>query len=199
MDPIYTSIATIFWYNVYELFIPEIGNKLALNTTAFLHCCSIIFFYILNELHNIGFLQFDNYFSYIVNVSVGFYFYDIFNYSFFKKNEIGYIIHHIAGISAMIYFKEIPNIEPLLLWIEISNIPLYFVYHYLHLNNSFNEVIIWKKIQKTIYIPIRTIVVSYYYFEFWFDNTFQLSLILKATCTLIYLIGIYWSWIIYHN
>ena len=74
MDKIYITMAALAWYNSYELLRKDrINHKLSVNIIAGLHCLSVLFFNLCNLLHILNIINFPYYFSYIQNVSIGFY------------------------------------------------------------------------------------------------------------------------------
>ena len=70
-----------------------------------------------------------NHFRYTTVLSHSYYIYDLINYSFLKLNDWKMIIHHLLSIIIITAARSIPLIQDVLLWIEISNIPLYISYH----------------------------------------------------------------------
>ena len=62
--------------------------------------------------------------------------------------SIGYMYHHLATIYFIHYYPKINMAVKVMFLAELSNIPTYFVYHYLHSKNSIIEVLLWQFIQK---------------------------------------------------
>lgn len=75
--------------------------------------------------------------------------------------SIAYLYHHMAAIYILHQDPNIYMAQDLMFWGEFSNIPTYFVYHYLHNKRSApNRLLFWKKIQKYVFTSIRIPLVS---------------------------------------
>ena len=129
-----------------------------------------------------------------------FYIYDIYYIWFndLRQNYI-YIIHHAAAIYFLqciyLYQGHVKNIMIFALTcLEVSNLPLYYVYHYLKVNKNkdiayYEELLKLKKIQLSIYGLFRILVFSYilYYYTKEVPQP-----ILKISVLSIYFMGLFW-------
>ena len=188
MDYVYISIAAICWYNNYELFCKEgINNKISSNIISGFHCLSVLMFHI---------IPISNSYSYIQNVSMGYYIYDC-CVCIINTNNLNILImqlfHHI---STMVFLCCDPNIymfQQLFICNEMGNLSLYPAYHYLQYGDTriANK---WMFIQKITYVPIHTIIFGYYIVAI-FNNINQNNGDIKIWYMLIgvYIIGIYRS------
>jgi hypothetical protein len=86
---------------------------------------------------------------------------------FFSKKlnimKLGYMYHHLSGIYLLTQdSREVP-VRDMLFWGEISNLPSYPLYHYLHQNNNADKqkIIFFQILQKTLYTGIRIPLLSH--------------------------------------
>lgn len=191
-------MAALGWYTNYELLRKEqINHKIASNMISGYHCLSVLLFNICNGLQMLNIIHFTNYFGYIQNVSIGYYIYDtyicIINIEKLRLFHMMHIYHHIASICFLYIDPIIYMVPQVFLWVELGNIAIYPTYHYIQIKDK-SSAKIWKVLQKITYIPVRTLILSYYLgiiynnikfyngrFEPWY------------MCIVIYILGAYWS------
>lgn len=130
-----------------------------------------------------------------------FYIYDTY-YIWFNKKEQGftYIIHHLAAIYYIqciyLYDTKMRNVMLSgLIFIELSNLPLYFVYDFLKKNNEKNvdyykKLISYKEIQLVIYGFFRILIYGYIIYNYSKEASHQPILI--SSIYLIFFMGVYW-------
>ena len=201
MDKIYITMAALAWYNSYELLRKDrINHKLSVNIIAGLHCLSVLFFNLCNLLHILNIINFPYYFSYIQNVSIGFYIYDTYlilsNMNVLGFTNSMHIYHHIVSIIGLSYDPDIYMFPVLFLWAEIGNFALFPTYHYIQTNDREKQKY-WKKMQIYTYVPIRVVVFGYY------DNIVYKNILyndgyiyIYYAFMVIYLLGVYWSFVL---
>ena len=96
--------------------------------------------------------------------STGYFLYDT---VFMLRNEkldvlrLGYMYHHLAAIYIIHYPPRYYYGDIMIFWGELSNIPSYFVYYYLHTLPTSSKLIIWKNIQKFVYGGIRIPILTW--------------------------------------
>jgi len=74
---------------------------------------------------------------------------------------MAYLYHHFAATYILHQNPTIYMAPDWMLWGELSNIPTYFVYHYLHRKvPAHKQLLMWKQIQKIVYTGIRVGLVS---------------------------------------
>ena len=186
------------------------SEKLGMNFTSLTHACistllSSIFLY--NK-------YFNNYESVLLDntirtFSASYFIYDnlncIKNYNGILR--FAYIYHHIASLLALMQYSPNFKIHELLLCAELSNIPSYIVYYYLHQKKkenysnkdeyfgNFKKVKKWKKIQKYIYCLIRIPIIGYISAEGLYLNYNDNEMLNKVLFTTpVYLMGLIWSY-----
>jgi len=130
-----------------------------------------------------------------------FYIYDSY-YIWFNNNEHGltYIVHHLAAIYYLqciyLYNNKMRNVMLSgLLCIELSNLPLYFVYDFLKKNSEknihyYNKLITYKQIQFAIYGFFRILIFGYIIYNY--SNEAYHQPILISSIYLIFFMGAYW-------
>lgn len=121
-----------------------------------------------------------------------------------KNNSFTYIIHHLTAIYLIqciyLYNGNLrTTILIVLLCIELSNLPLYYVYHFLKTNNEKNikfyeRLLLLKKLQLGIYGFLR-IVISGIFFNKYFDYIKHMP-IFTSSFVLIFCMSSIW---IYHQ
>lgn len=130
-----------------------------------------------------------------------FYVYDTYYIWFNKKDEgFTYIIHHLAAIYYIqciyLYDTKMRNVMLFgLICIELSNLPLYFVYDFLKKNNEKNieyykKLLGYKKIQLLIYGFFRIVIYGYIIYNYSIMAYHQP--ILVSSIYLIFFMGAYW-------
>ena len=124
--------------------------------------------------------------------STGYFFYDtslILLHEKINKINMLYVYHHMVA-SYLISFP--PNLyygDQILFWAELSNIPSYFVYHYLHSPPS-QKLHWWLKIQKIVYGGIRVPVLTWLIYKILNNSPSKLPILLA---TPIYFMGLAWT------
>lgn len=164
------------------------NNKIAINSTSFLHAISAVAISG-NYLYNPTIFNYDILKSY----SSGYFIYDALNIlSKWKFNliNVGYIYHHLASIYLLHQDRIIYKPALVVFLAEISNIPAYYVYHYLNTGKNEIKLKFWKKIQKILYCIIRIPIMS----KLVYDN-FNQSDSKKVHFVIfpVYLMGLIWA------
>ena len=167
------------------------NGKLICNLISFSHASLSV---ILNSLY----LYTDNniYIESTKYITTGYFIYDSINI-WNKKNltllDLGYLYHHFAGINLI--NLNLPNtfLSKLFLTAELSNFPMYMVYHYMHIKEvSLKKAQFWKNIQKYIYTffrgPILTSLLIKYYPQL--SKTQKISSIPSLP---LYFLGLFWT------
>ena len=146
----------------------------------------------------------------IVLYPISYYIYDIYyiiNNNL--KNDYMYIVHHILSIIFLevwfLYREYVDIYIKILLALELSNIPMFIVYHYLQLNKLYpdNKKIIKnikknKCIQLVLYTTIRIFYYPYYFHQY--NKKFPHYII--PFIIVFYFMGVYWTGILcksYYN
>ena len=133
-------------------------------------------------------------YKYSKNISTGYFIYDMIfalRYDKFNIMQIFYHYHHLTSIYIIHQNPKYYFGDKILFWAELSNIPSYFVYYYLHkqIVNK-DDVKIWKNIQKYVYALIRIPVLGHFLYK-------SLKIAPDKKPTLItlpvYLLGIFWT------
>ena len=119
-----------------------------------------------------------------------------------------FLYHHFATIYLLLNNQLYDNTSQLILLAEISNLPSYIIYYYLHeenysKNNSKSNIIInfTKIVQKVLYTFIRlflnTIILINMIYKLDFDNLNLL--ILSGIIFPVYIMGILWTTVLVLN
>ena len=165
------------------------NKKIATNNTSYFHAITAVAIsgnYLLNSTQsNYDILQ---------NYSSGYFIYDIISIlSNWKFNAINvcYIYHHFASIYLLHQDRIKYNPALVVFCAEISNIPMYYVYHYLHNKDNLVKLKFWKNMQKILYCSIRIPIMS----KLLYDNLNQtgnknVSIVIFP----VYLMGLIWSY-----
>jgi hypothetical protein len=130
-----------------------------------------------------------------------FYIYDTYYIWFNKKLDgFGYIVHHMAAIYYLqciyLYGSDMRFVMILaLLCIELSNLPLYYVYDFLKRNSEkteqyYKKLLDLKLIQLLLYGFFRILVFGYIIYNYSKEAIHQP--ILVSSIFLIFLMGVYW-------
>lgn len=149
------------------------------------------------------FLKTKNYMMLMIAIlyPIVFYVYDTY-YLWFQTNkpDYKYIIHHIAAIYVIqcIYLYDgiiQKAIISKLIFVELSNLPLYYVYHYLKTEKEKNiqfykKLLNLKIVQLGSYGFLRVIVCGYLLYKYF--NDIKHMPIFTSSMILIYLMGAYW-------
>lgn len=148
-------------------------------------------------------------------ISIGYFLYDI--YYIFKYEKLNilrgmYIYHHFASICLLLNNKTFNNTSQLILLAEISNLPSYTIYYYLHddnyirnkSNHNGNNISIinfCKIIQKILYFFIRIFLMTIILVNMVLNLDFSDMRIFTLACLIfpVYIMGILWSTILIYN
>jgi len=128
------------------------------------------------------------------NFSIGYFTFDalkIINKLKFSKMDMVFIYHHFATIYFLNLTLPYYYVQKILFLSEISNLPYYFVYHYLHITpKSMKNINFWKNIQFYVYSLIRIPMLSYIFYNAYHETNDIFSAVI---CLPVYLMGIFWS------
>ena len=99
------------------------------------------------------------------NFSTGYFIHDILQMIYNNKKlnamNIGYLYHHLASIYLLNSSVNSSLVSKIFFWAELSNLPTYPLYHYLHQKGDHKDKI--KKLQmlqKIVFTAVRVIVMS---------------------------------------
>ena len=110
-----------------------------------------------------------------------------------------YLYHHFASMYMISYHTVFPVAHKLLFYGELSNLPSYVVYHYMHTDSQdvCTNIIVkmFKKIQKVVYGIIRIPVMTSIFINLINSLDFNNPEILKMACITspVYAMGLIWS------
>ena len=173
-------------FNTFEkIYMTKYNKSLSRNITCLTHALGSVF---LNLYSN------NTLFNYAKNFSTGYFLYDtVFSLRFEKMNTLRliYIYHHISSIYFLYQNPKYYYNDKILFWAELSNIPSYFVYHYLHKKpKNIRLVNKWLTRQKYMYSSIRIPILGYYLLKLLREapNKYKLIPIIP-----VYLMGIGWT------
>lgn len=179
----------LFYFNIFYYFSNFKDKKLAINDVASIHANGsfLLFGYYL-YMQQFVYYQIARYYS------VGYFLFDL--YYMIKNNKINqiftivYIYHHLSTIFALSKDPTKYFGAHLMFSAELSNIPSYYVYAYLKTDKENYKLILWKNIQKCLYLIIRIPYFSYlaYYFLCNNDDLFFIFSVFP-----VFLMGIFWS------
>ena len=173
------------------------NKKNARNFVAGIHALSSV---ILNS----GFLVTNNLIldKVSLNLSIGYFIYDSYYIiRFDKRNFLNYcyLYHHFASLYLIYNHNNLYCIHQILLLGELSNLPSYVIYHFLHLDKITleiqNKITLFKRIQKVLYTLIRIPVMSYVLKNLIFTLDMKNPKILSI-CGIalpVYVMGLFWS------
>ena len=139
--------------------------------------------------------QFDSLYSLVKVFSTGYF---LFDSNYILQNEkltttrLAWLYHHIVTIYYIHQEPLIYNGHKILFWGELSNIPSYFVYHYLQkqMTNTWRFKI-WFVLQKILYSGIRLPVLAYLTKQTYQNITHKGPLMVLMP---VYLMGIIWTY-----
>jgi len=135
----------------------HIPTKQANNIVSFTHAAGATCLNLLLRTNVINF-------SVMRNFSTGYFIYDVIEMIRSKKvtmMNIGYLYHHLASIYLLNSSVNPSLVNKIFFWAELSNLPTYPLYHYLHQKGDHKDKI--KKLQmlqKIVFTGIRVIVIS---------------------------------------
>ena len=174
----------------------KINKKIARNYIAGTHCYVAIMLALVYKYTNNM-----NIFNMLAHWSSGYFLFDsYFMLRFEKINsiKIGYLYHHLSAMYILHFNPEEYFGDEMIFWGEFSNIPSYFVYHYLHqksllisdISKNHDEYLKWFSIQKLLYPIIRIPIVGMLAIKIWkkAPNKTPIKIVMP-----IYLMGAIWT------
>lgn len=209
-SPKYFFVTTMF-FSIKKYFQHYSNSeKLGINFTSLTHACTSTLLTTLYLYQK----YFNNYESLILDNSIrtfsaGYFIYD--NYNCIKNYKgtlrIAYIYHHFASLLALMQYSSTFKVHELLFCAELSNIPSYIVYYYLHQKkkenysntkkyfNTIKNLKLWKKIQKYMYCFIRIPILGYIVIDAIYLNYNNIEMLNKVLFSMpVYLMGLIWSY-----
>ena len=192
MGPIFLTHKTIFDFNNFfktwaffnltnKVLKISFSKKQSENFIAGTHAICSLFFSSQNDIKRLRWF------------SSAYFIHDLLQLIFSEKiniMKIAYIYHHISTIYILSCdSREVP-IQDILFWGELSNLPSYPLYYYLHQKNNINKIRLFHLLQKIIFIGIRAPILTYKIIKYLQSTgiTKHLFAILPG-----YLMGIIWS------
>lgn len=139
-----------------------------------------------------------------LNISTGYFLFDGYYIVRFDKLNLlryFYLYHHFASLFMIKNYMLFNGANLIILVAELSNLPSYVIYHYMHIddekkNKKTEEIVVTtKKIQKVMYGLIRVPVMSYILYDIITSvdfNTPGVSWLIGITFP-VYLMGIGWT------
>ena len=134
--------------------------------------------------------------------SFGYFAFDVYYIIYYEKINLlrsVYLYHHFASMYMISYNHLIPVSNQLIFYGELSNLPSYVVYHFMHTDSQdvCTDIIakMFKKIQKIVYgvirIPVMTSILINLINTLDFNNSEILKLF--AITSPVYVMGLVWS------
>ena len=127
--------------------------------------------------------------------STAYFIYDILQiiaYRKIKLLQIAYIYHHLAGIYMLHQKSRIIPIATIMFWGELSNLPSYPLYYYLHTKPLHkNKIQFLRILQKVVYTGIGIPILSLMLIKYIKSNQKNKKMIYPILP--VYLMGIIWS------
>ena len=180
-----------------KMFNNYLNEKNSRNMVSSIHAIGSVVFngiYLLNGSNSVGSLS--------LYWSLGYFLFDTYYIIYFEKINLlrsTYLYHHFASIYMITNSYLIPNAHQLLFYGELSNLPSYVVYHYMHEENQdiSNQIIVnrFKNIQKNVYGIIRIPVMTIILIKMIKTLDFSSPAIIKmfSITSPIYLMGLIWT------
>jgi hypothetical protein len=186
-NPYFTNFVK---FNIYEWVFTTFlkDRKLARNASCLTHATGAI---VLNGSHMIW--SNSDLWTLSKHWSTGYFLYDIYfmlMYEKMDKMRMGYIYHHLATCFILQYSPKLYYGDQMLFWGELSNIPTYFVYHYLHTVPASQKLKWWKKVQKIVYGGIRVPILTWLTMTIWHKAPSKFPLLVV---TPVYFMGLAWT------
>lgn len=139
-----------------------------------------------------------------LNISIGYFLFDGYYIIRFDKLNLlryFYLYHHFASLYMIKNHILFNGANLIILVAELSNLPSYVIYHYMHIedekkNKKTEEIVnITKKIQKVMYGLIRVPVMSYILYDILANVDFSIPGVpwLIGITFPVYLMGIGWT------
>ena len=177
-----------FW-NINKFLRFFYDKKRASNLTSAFHATNAI---ILSSLY----LKYNEHriLNYLTHFSTGYFIFDAIDILFNQKLtpvQLGYIYHHISSLY-LVQRQQYPHlVTSVFFWGELSNIPGYFLYHYLHSKGNHQKKIkLLRILQKWIYVKIRIFILTKIIYDFIQKNENYSSLLPVFP---VYFMGVGWS------
>ncbi len=171
----------------------QIPAKISRNMTCFSHACLSLF---LSAYYQMSYHP--SLFYLMTGVSSGYFLFDLYyiiKYDPITTLNMVFLYHHLVSLYILNKGPEY-QIYKILFWAELSNIPMYIVYHYLKTDPHGLQVQIWKQIQKYSYLTIRIPILGYYTYQSYFLVDDKIPF---YVCLPVYLMGIAWSIILFNK
>ena len=182
-------ISFLFYLNMFTYFNNFKSNKLSINEVSAIHANgSVLLFGYYLYMQKFVYFQLARYFS------IGYFMFDL-SYML-KYNKLYslftliYIYHHLATIFALSKDPSIYSSGHLLFSAELSNIPSYYVYNYIKTDSQNQKLVLWKNIQKCLYLTIRIPYFTYLAYHYIYFND---DYIFIMTCLPVFIMGLIWS------
>jgi len=192
----FLALCGLIIYNLIEFNIHDRNQKIKFNNISGIHIISSLIlntialyndsqlFYSLSKMNTMG---------YFINDALC-----ILKYN--KRNIYNYVIfyHHIVG-TFFLMTTDRESFSLVLIFIaEISNVPTYFIYNYLHTSESSKiKINLCKRLQLMIYCPIRLFFMPYYgYLEYGVEKDIKAKIGAYLTIPLI-LMGYMYSYVLF--
>ena len=179
------------YYALNKIFEKYCNKKVARNLICITHASTSI---IINILHMMS----GNYLISLLDISKGYFLYDIYYMiRYDKKNIITYIYiyHHLATLCCL--YRKIPCSSIMLLLAEISNLSTYIVYHNIKTNNNKKKIKLSKKIQKYTYGLFRVPLMTYFLYKNIVNNNVDKASLYIMTP--VYFMGLYYTIYLFCN
>jgi len=190
MSIFYNNLNSFFKFNIFEWgfysFLKD--RKLSRNAVSLTHASGAI---ALNAMHILW--PNTTLFNTCIVWSTGYFLYDIhfiLMYEKLNKIRLGYLYHHLATCFILRYPPNLYYTDQMLFWGELSNIPSYFVYHYLHSVPLSQKLQWWQKVQKIVYGGIRVPVLTWLTMTIWHKAPSKFPLLFV---TPVYFMGLAWT------
>lgn len=192
----FLALTGLIIYNMIEFNIHDLNKKTKFNNISGIHIISSItltsialyydspLFYALSKTNTLG---------YFINDALC-----ILKYK--ERNFYNYVIfyHHVSGCMFLMTTGRESYSLVLTLVAEISNIPTYFIYNYLHTSESSKiKINLCKRLQLLIYCFIRLFLVPYFgYLEFYLEKDLISTIGAYSTIPLVFM-GFMYSYVLF--
>jgi len=152
---------------------------------------------IISGIHALGslYLSFTHNDKHLQWFSSSYFVYDFIQMAISNKINImklAYMIHHLSGIYLLLQDPSEVPIREILFWGELSNLPSYPLYYYLHKNTTLykNRILFFQIIQQLLYCSIRIPILTQKLIVYLLTiNTYKHLFAIIP----VYLMGIIWS------
>ena len=181
------SLVPFYLFNCLHWALEErMSRPLANNFTALVHASST------SVLAGLYVLGNKSLWPIVQSVSVGYFLYDLIHIARFGKRELSdavYAYHHLACLYILQKNPEIYKVGHILLWGELSNLPMYYVYYLLKTGGG-PTLLRWQYIQAIVYTCLRLPALG------WVGYTMIPHVVDKSPLyplAPLYCMGLYWS------